>query len=149
MARFARLRSLQTFEQRQKQTPMCSTRSGAPEHAPTLNPTRTAPGRTRAHAHAYKANRGFDCMPPLALNLAGAQVHQRLLCARRASGQPRTDHNRPATITIPRPIRPSREPLRASVKLPEPGIELYLARDTRSTSPDFTRLPAYVDRAPR
>jgi hypothetical protein len=35
------------------------------------------------------------------------------------------------------------------VKLPEPGIELYLAGDTGSTSPDFTRPPAYIDRAPR
>jgi hypothetical protein len=35
------------------------------------------------------------------------------------------------------------------MKLPEPGIELYLAGDTGSTSPDFTRPPAYVDRAPR
>jgi hypothetical protein len=55
----------------------------------------------------------------------------------------------PATLAIPRPIRPSIEPLRTSVKLPEPGIELYLAGDTGSTSPDFTRSPAYVDRAPR
>jgi hypothetical protein len=45
MARFARLRSLQTFEQRQKQTPTCSTRSGAPEHAPRSTPR--APRRAR------------------------------------------------------------------------------------------------------
>jgi hypothetical protein len=41
MARFAHLRSLQTFEQRHKQTPTCSTRSGAQEHAPALDPACT------------------------------------------------------------------------------------------------------------
>jgi hypothetical protein len=35
------------------------------------------------------------------------------------------------------------------VKLPERGIELCLAGDARSRSPDFTRPPANVDRAPR
>jgi hypothetical protein len=88
-------------------------------------------------------------IPPLALNLTEAQDHWRLLCARRASGRSRPDHRRPATLAIPRPVRPSRESLRVSVKLPEPGIELCLAGDTGSTSPDFTRSPTYVDRAPR
>jgi hypothetical protein len=112
---------------------------------------RAAPSQTHAHAcaRAYKADWSLDRTPPLALNLAGAQDHRRLLCARRASGRPRPDHRRPATLAIPRPVRPSREPLRVSVKLPEPGIELYLARDTGSTSPDFTRSPMYMDRAPR
>jgi hypothetical protein len=110
-----------------------------------------APSQTRAHAcaHSYKADRGCDRTPPLALNLVGAQVHRRLLCARRASGHPRLDHRRPASLAIPRPVRPSGYPLRASVKLPEPGIELYLTGDTGSTSPDFTRPPAYIDRASR
>jgi hypothetical protein len=112
---------------------------------------RAALSQTRAHARAraYKADRGIDRMPPLALNLARAQVHRLLLCARRASGRPRPDHRRPATLAIPRPVRPSREPLHVSVKLPESGIELYLAGGTRSTSPDFTRSPTYVDRAPQ
>jgi hypothetical protein len=39
--------------------------------------------------------------------------------------------------------------LRASVKIPERGIELCLAGDAESRSPDFTRPPASVDRAPR
>jgi hypothetical protein len=47
LARFARLRSLQAFEQWQKQTPMCSTRSGAPEHAPALGPARSAPRQAK------------------------------------------------------------------------------------------------------
>jgi hypothetical protein len=110
-----------------------------------------APSRTRApaHARAYKANRGFDRTPLLALNLVGAQDHRRLLCARRASGHPRTHHRRPAILAIPRPVQPSRESLRVSMKLPEPGIKLYLAGDTGSTSSNFTRSPVYVDRAPR
>jgi hypothetical protein len=60
-----------------------------------------------------------------------------------------TNHRRPAILAIPRLVRPSRESPRVSVKLPEPGIKLYLAGDTGSTSPDFTRSPVYVDRAPR
>jgi hypothetical protein len=35
------------------------------------------------------------------------------------------------------------------MKLLEQGIKLYLTGDTGSTSQDFTRLPVYVDRAPR
>ena len=52
-------------------------------------------------------------------------------------------------VTIPSPVQPSRETLRASVKLPEWGIELWLAGDAGSRSPDFTRPPTNVDRAPR
>jgi hypothetical protein len=52
-------------------------------------------------------------------------------------------------VLHPSPVRPSRETLRASVKLPERGIELCLAGDTRSRSPDFTRPPANVDQPPR
>jgi hypothetical protein len=88
--------------------PTCLTRSSVPEHAPALSPARTAPNQTRAHARAYKADRGLDRTPPLALNLAGAQVHRRSLCARRASGRPRPNHRRPATLVIPCPVRPSR-----------------------------------------
>jgi hypothetical protein len=43
LARLACLWSLQAFEQRQKQTPTCSTCSGAPEHALGAPPTRAAP----------------------------------------------------------------------------------------------------------
>jgi hypothetical protein len=112
---------------------------------------RVVTSRTRAPAHAlaYKASQGFNCMPPLALDLAGAQDHRRLPCTRRASGHPRTHHRRPANRAIPCPVRPSRETLRASMKLPKRGIELCLARDTESRSPDFTRSPANVDRAPQ
>jgi hypothetical protein len=102
-----------------------------------------------ARARAYKASQGFNRTPPLALDLAGAQDHRRLPCTWRASGRPSTHHRRPANRAIPSPVRPSRETLRASVKLLERGIERCLARDTRSRSSDFTRPPTSVDRAPR
>jgi hypothetical protein len=31
------------------------------------------------------------------------------------------------------------------VKLPEPGIELYLTGDAESTSPDFNWPPSHID----
>jgi hypothetical protein len=112
---------------------------------------RTTPSQARATAcaGAYKASRGFNLMPRLALDLTGVQDHRRLPCTRRASGRPSTHHRRPANRAIPSPVRPSRETLRVSVKLPERGIELCLTGDTRSRSPDFTRPPASVDRAPQ
>jgi hypothetical protein len=109
----------------------CSTRPGIARARPGARPRahRAAPSQTRApaRARAYNANQGLDRTPPLTLNLAGALVHRWLLCARRASGHPRTDHFRPAILAIPCLVRPSREPLRVSVKLPEPGIELNVA----------------------
>jgi hypothetical protein len=149
MARFTCLRSLQTFEQGQKQSPTCSMRPGIARARPGARPRAHRAAPSQARAPDYKANRGFDRMPPLAINLVGAQDHRWLLCARCASGHPRANHLRPAILAIPRPVRPSRESPRVSMKLPEPGNELYLAGDTGSTSPDFTRSLVYVDRAPR
>ena len=47
LPRFARLRSQQALEHGKKQTPTCSTRSGAPEHALVLSPACTAPRRAK------------------------------------------------------------------------------------------------------
>jgi hypothetical protein len=121
------------------------TRQSTPHARPRA--PRVAPSRARARS--YKASQGFNCTPPLALDLAGAQDHRRLPGAQCASGRPSTHHRRPANRAIPSPVRPSRETLRASVKLLEQGIELCLAGDTRSRSPDFTRPPANVDQPPR
>jgi hypothetical protein len=122
----------------------------SPEHARPRAP-RAVPSqaRTTACTHAYKASRCFNRTSPLALDLAGAQDHRRFPCSRRASGRPSTHHRRPANWALPSPVRPLRETIRASVKLPERGIELCLTGDIRSRSPDFTRSPASVDRAPR
>ena len=153
LPRFARLRSQQAFEQGQKHTSTCSTRPDLARARPAPDPvspaSRQAEARAIARARAYKASQGFNRTPPLALDLAGAQDHRRLPCTRRASGRPSTHHYRPANQAIPSPVRPSRETLRASVKLPEQGIKLCLAGDTDSGSPDFTRSPASVDWAPR
>jgi hypothetical protein len=86
---------------------MCLTRSGArarPGAWPHVH--LVTPSQTRAHTHAraYKADRGLDRTPPLTLNLARAQVHRRSLCTRRASGRPRPNHRRPATLAIFRPV---------------------------------------------
>jgi hypothetical protein len=153
MARFARLAAQQAQEQEQNNTATCSTRPSIARARPGARPRahRTTPSRTHspACARAYKASRGFNRTPPLALNLAGAPDHRCLLYARRASGRPRPDHRRLANRAISHPVRPSSESPRVLVKLLELGIELCLAGDTRSASPDFARSLANVDRAPR
>jgi hypothetical protein len=111
MARFTRLGAQQAQEHGQNNTATCSTRPGDARARRGAQPLvhHAAPSQTSAHARAraYKADRGLDRMPPLALNLVGAQVHWRSLCARCASGRPRPDHRRPATLAIPCPVRPS------------------------------------------
>jgi hypothetical protein len=149
LPRFARLRSQQAFEQGQKHTSTCSTRRDLARARPAPELARPVPRQdtpvSPARARAYKASQGFSRTPPRALDLTGARDRRSLPCTRRASGCPSTRHYRPANRAIPSPVQPSRETLRASVKLLEQGIRLCLARDTRSRSPDFTRPPANVD----
>jgi hypothetical protein len=153
LPRFSRLRSQQAFEQGQKHTSTCSTRPdlarARPAPEPTCPASRQATPVSPARALAYKASQGFSRTPPRALDLNGARDRRSLPCTRRASGRPTTRHRRPANRAIPSPVQPSRETLRASVKLPERGIEHCLAGDAGSRSPDFTRPPMNVDRAPR
>jgi hypothetical protein len=137
----------------QKNTSTCSTH---PEHARAHlapEPARPAPRQATpvspARARAYKASQDFSRTPPRALHLTGARDCRSLPCTRRARGRLSARQRRPANRAIPSPVQPSRETLRASVKLPERGIELCLAGDAGSKSPDFTRPPANVDRAPR
>jgi hypothetical protein len=153
LPRFARLRSQQAFEHGQKNTSTCSTRPERAKARPVPEPVHPAPRQATpmptAHARAYKASQDFDRTPPRALDFAKARDRRSLPCTRHASGRPSTRHRRPANQAIPRPVQPSRETLCASVKLPEQGIRFYLTGDAGSRSPDFTRAPAYVDRAPR
>jgi hypothetical protein len=143
LPRFARLRSWQAFEHGQKNTSTCSTRPKRARARPAPDTPQPAPHQamhvSAARARAYKANQGFSRTPPRALDLTGARDCRSLPCKRRASGRPSTCHHRPANRAIPSPVQPSEETLRASVKLLERGIELCLAGDTRSRSPDFTR----------
>jgi hypothetical protein len=153
LPRYARLRSQQAFEQGQKNTSTCSTRPELARARPAPDPVRSTPRQATpmspACARAYKASQCFSRTPPRALDFTGARDRWSLPCTRHASGHPRTRHRRPANRAIPSPVQPLRETQRASVKLPERGIELCLAGDTGSRSPDFTRPPANVDRAPR
>jgi hypothetical protein len=152
LPRFAHLRSQQTFEQGQKHTSTCSTRPDLARARPTPNPVRLAPRQAKPMPlptpAPIKPTKASTIRPPLALDLARAQDHRHLPCTRRASGRSSTHHHRPSNRAIPSPVRPSRETLRASVKLLERGIELCLAGDADLGSPDFTRSPASVDRAP-
>jgi hypothetical protein len=102
-----------------------------------------------ARARAYKGSQGFCRTPSRALDLTGARDRWSLPCKWHDSGLPSTRHRRPASRAIPSLVQPSEETLRASVKLPAKGIELCLAGETKSRSPDFNRPPANVDRAPR
>jgi hypothetical protein len=142
LPRFACLRSQQAFEHGQKKSSTCSTRPERARARPAPDPARPAPCQATpmspAHARAYKAGQGFSRTPPRALDLTRARDRRSLRCKRCASGRPSTRHHRPASRAIPSPVQPSRETLRASVKLPERGIELCLAGDAGSRSPDFT-----------
>ena len=150
MPRFSRLRSRRAVEQRQKNTSTCSTRSERARARPAPDPARPAPRQavpvSHARAHAYKAHRSFNRTPPRALDLTGARDHRRLPCKRRACGHPSPCHCRPACRALPSHARPSEETVHASVKLPEQGIGLCLAREASPRSPDFTRSPVNVDR---
>jgi hypothetical protein len=153
LPRFARLRSQQAFEQGQKNTSTCSTRPELARARPAPEPVCPAPRRAMlvspARARAYKPSQGFSRTPPCALDLTRARERQSLPCTRRASGRSSTHRRRPANRAFPRPVRPSRETLHASVKLQERGIELCLTGDAGSRSPDFSRPPANLDRALR
>jgi hypothetical protein len=153
LPRFARLRSQQAFEYGQKNTSTCSTRPERARARLAPEPARLAPRQATpvspARARAYKASQDFSRTPSLALDLTGARDRRSLPCTRCASGRSSAHHHRPSSRAIPSPVQPSRETLRASVRLPERGIKLCLARDAGLKSPDFTRLPANVDRAPR
>jgi hypothetical protein len=102
-----------------------------------------------ACARTYKAGQGFSHTLPRALDLTGARDRRSLPCTRCTSGRLIPRHRRPASRAIPNPVQPSRETLRASVKLPARGIELCLTGEPNPRSPDFDRPPANVDRAPR
>jgi hypothetical protein len=99
-----------------------------------------------ARARAYKAPLDVDRTPPRMLDLTGARDHRRLPCKRRARGHPIPRHRRPACRALPSHARPSEETVHASVKLPEQGNRLCLAREASPRSPDFTRPPVNVDR---
>jgi hypothetical protein len=142
LPRFTRLRSQQAFEQGQKRTSTCLTcpdlARARPAPEPACPKLRQATPVSHARARAYKASQGFSRTPPRALDLTGARDRQSSPCTRRASGRPSTRHRRPSNRAIPSPVQPSRETLRALVKLLERGIKLCLAGDAGSRSPDFT-----------
>jgi hypothetical protein len=108
LPRFARWRSQHAFEQGQKNTSTCSTRSDLARARPAPEPARPAPRQAMpmspACARAYKASQGFSCTPPRALDLTGARDRRSLPCTRRASGRPSTRHRRPANRAIPSPV---------------------------------------------
>ena len=98
-----------------------------------------------ARARAYKAPRDFNCTPPHALDLTGAQTHRRLPVHGVSTVAQSPCHRRPAYRTLPSPVQPSEKTVHTSVKLPEQGIEVCFAGEASPRSPDSTRPPASVD----
>jgi hypothetical protein len=117
-------------------------RSGVPELALGAPPTGAAPHR--ANPASTPALVPIKATPALTVHPRAPQTQPDLEFAgvRHMSEVPAAAQ---ATTTVDRP----NQPLQTSVKLPEPGIELYHIGDTGSMLPDFTRPPAHVDRAPR
>jgi hypothetical protein len=70
-----------------------------------------------ARARAYKAPRDFDCTPPHALDLTGAQSHRRLPVHGVSAAARSPCHRRPANRTLPNPVQPSEKSVHTSVKL--------------------------------
>jgi hypothetical protein len=152
LPRFTRLRSQQAFEQGEKHTSTCSTRPDLARARPAPDPARPAPRQAKpvplpVSAPIKPAEASTVCparsRPHRSARSPAFALHK--ACQR----PPSTHHHRPTNRAFPSLVRPSRETLHASVKLPERGIELCLAGDTGSRSPDFTRPSASVDRAPR
>jgi hypothetical protein len=99
MARFAHLTAQQELELEQKEMTTCSTCPGNARARPCARP------RAHTYARAYKADRGFDRTPSLALRPAQMQVHQSSLCAWRASGRSSPDHHGLATLAHLHPVQ--------------------------------------------
>jgi hypothetical protein len=129
-----------TVEQGQKNTSTCSTRSERARARPAPDPARPAPRRavpvSPACARAYKAHQSFNRTLPRALDLTGAPDHQHCPAHVRARGHPIPRHRRPTSRALPSHARPSEETVHASVKLPEQGIGLCLAREASPRSPE-------------
>jgi hypothetical protein len=140
MARFARLRSLETFEQWKKHTSTCSTpsararaRSRAPPHA-------------QRRARAYKALPGFDYTLPRTLHTSPELARRRLPVRSESAAAQSLYHRIPAGGAIPNPVQPSEKTVHTSVKLPEQGIGVCFAGEASPRSPELSTPLEYVDR---
>jgi hypothetical protein len=150
MARFARLRSLETFEHWKKNTSTCSTpsararaRSRAPSHAQRRA---RAKASAMARARAYKTLPDLDCSLPRTLKPHRSRARRRLpVRSESAAAQP-LYHRRPASGAIPNPVQPSEKTVHTSVRLPERGIGVYFAGEASPRSPELSTPPEYVDR---
>jgi hypothetical protein len=124
----------------------------APKHA--QRPTPRAPRRAKPRpcplpAPAPIKSVEASAVLPRALSTSRSKRSPELALQTACQRPPDPRHRRPASRFIPNPVQPLELTLRASVKLPERGIELCLAGDAGSRSPDFTRPQANVDQAPR
>jgi hypothetical protein len=141
------LAAQQREEQGQKQRATCSTRSELARARPTRAPaSRQSQAGAMARARAYKASRDFNCTPPHALDLTGAQNHRRLPVHSVPATARSPCHRRPANRALPSHARPSEKTVHTSVKLPERGIGVCFAGEASPRSPDFARPPVNVDR---
>ena len=150
MARFARLRSLETFEHWKKLTSTCST------------PSARARARPRAPPHAQRRARAKPAPWPApelikpsqasaTLFRAPSKPHQSLARRRlpvrsESAAAQSLCHHRPASRAIPNPVQPSEKPVHTSVRLPEQGIGVYFAGEASPRSPELSTPPEYVDR---
>jgi hypothetical protein len=121
-------------------------RQSMPDARPACPATRQSPAGAMAHARAYKAPRDFDRTSLHALDLTGAQNHQRLPVHGVSAAARSPCHRRPTNRTLPNPVQPSKKIVHSSMKLPERGIGVCFAGEASPRSPDFARPPVSVDR---
>jgi hypothetical protein len=156
MARFARLRSLETFEHWKKNTSTCSTpsararaRSRAPSRALACPAPRPSQASAMARARAYKTFPDLDCSLPRTLKPHRSRARRRLPVRSESAAAQSLCHRRPAGGAIPNPVQPSEKTVHTSVKLPEQGIEVCFAGEASPRSPELSTPPEYVDRVNR
>jgi hypothetical protein len=139
MARFARLRSLETFEHWKKLTSTCSTSSVRARARPSQ-------ASAVARARAYKALPGFGYTLPRTLHTSPELARRRLPVRSESAAAQSLCHHRPASRAIPNPDQPSEKTVHTSVRLPEQGIGVYFAGEASPRSPELLTPPEYVDR---
>ena len=124
MERFARLRSLETFEHWKKLTSTCSTSSARARARSRASPH--APRRARAKPASWPAPElikpsQFSYTLPRTLHTSPELARRRLPVRSESAAAQSLCHRRPASGAIPNSVQPPEKTVHSSVKLTMPS----------------------------